>query len=153
MVRKDVLEEQIVNAIVEELSKKPIMDDMVAELLKEQNRQCAENTKVSLMKRQKAKVDKALENLVMALEQGIMSATTNKRLHELEKQQAELERDILMEQGNHQDPRECAPRILRRSLEAGGGADGQSACQSDRALQRPHRNTIEYAIEKRPRYG
>ena len=90
MVRKDMLEELIVNAIVDELSKKPIMDDMVAELLKEQNRQCAENTKVSIMKREKAKVDKALDNLVMALEQGIMSATTNKRLHELEKQQAEL---------------------------------------------------------------
>ena len=98
MVRKDMLEELIVNAIVDELSKKPIMDDMVAELLKEQNRQCAENTKVSIMKREKAKVDKALDNLVMALEQGIMSATTNKRLHELEKQQAELERDILLEE-------------------------------------------------------
>ena len=50
------------------------MDDMVAELLKEQNRQCAENTKVSIMKREKAKVDKALDNLVMALEQGITPA-------------------------------------------------------------------------------
>ena len=99
MVRKDVLEEQIVNAIVEELSKKPIMDDMVAELLKQQDRQIIANTKLATLKREKAKVDKSLENLVMALEQGIMSATTNKRLHELEKQQAELERDILIEEG------------------------------------------------------
>ena len=98
MVRKDMLEELIVKAIVEELSKKPIMDDMVAELLKQQDSQIIANAKLAALKREKAKVDKSLENLVMALEQGIMSATTNKRLHELEKQQAELERDILLEE-------------------------------------------------------
>ena len=85
MVRKDMLEELIVNAMVDELSKKPIMDDMVAELLKQQDRQIVANAKVATLKREKSKVDKALDNLVMALEQGIMSATTNKRLHELEK--------------------------------------------------------------------
>ena len=74
------------------------MDDMVAELLKQQDSQIIANAKLAALKREKAKVDKSLENLVMALEQGIMSATTNKRLHELEKQQAELERDILLEE-------------------------------------------------------
>ena len=98
MVRKDVLEELIVDAIVKELSRQPIMDSMVAELLKQQDRQIVTNAKLATLKHEKAKVDKALDNLVMALEQGIMSATTNKRLHELEKQQAELERDILMEE-------------------------------------------------------
>jgi hypothetical protein len=48
--------------------------------------------------REKTKVDKALDNLVAALEQGIVSATTNKRLHELEQQQGELEKEILIEQ-------------------------------------------------------
>ena len=98
MVRKDRLEELIVNAIVDELSKKPIMDDMVAEHLKQQDSRIIVNAKLAALKREKAKVDKSPENLVMALEQGIMSATTNKRLHELEKQQAELERDILLEE-------------------------------------------------------
>ena len=74
------------------------MDTLISNLLREQERQCIENTRLIQLQREKAKVEKALENLVAALEQGIISATTNKRLHELEKQQAELERDILIEQ-------------------------------------------------------
>ena len=43
------------------------------------------------------KVDTALNNLVCAVERGIISNTTNKRLQELESQQAELEKQILIE--------------------------------------------------------
>ena len=38
-----------------------------------------------------------MANLVSAIENGIVSNTTNKRLHDLEKQQEELERQILVE--------------------------------------------------------
>ena len=98
MIRKDYLEEFIVDVIIRELSKKQTLDTIITNLLREQDRQSVENTRLTALNREKAKVEKALENLVAALEQGIMSATTNKRLHELEKQQAELERDILIEQ-------------------------------------------------------
>ena len=67
-------------------------------ILREQERQCVQNPRLTTLFREKAKVDKALDNLVAALEQGIMSATTNKRLHELEQQQGELEKEILIEQ-------------------------------------------------------
>ena len=70
MVRKDMLEELIVDAIVKELSRKPIMNAMVAELLKQQDRQIVANAKLATLKHEKAKVAKALDNLVMALEQG-----------------------------------------------------------------------------------
>ena len=53
---------------MKELSKQPTMDDMVAELLKKQDRQIVANAKLATLKREKAKVDKSLENLVMALE-------------------------------------------------------------------------------------
>ncbi len=98
MIRKEVLEEFVIDVIVKELSRKQTMDTLVANLLREQERQSVENAKLTSLLREKAKVDKALDNLVAALEQGIMSATTNKRLHELEEQQGELEREILIEQ-------------------------------------------------------
>ena len=47
--------------------------------------------------KEKAKIDKALENLMSAIEQGIVSKTTNKRLHQLEEQQEALERELLIE--------------------------------------------------------
>ena len=80
------------------ISRKETMDTLVANLLREQERQSVENAKLTSLLREKAKVDKALDNLVAALEQGIMSATTNKRLHELEQQQGELEKEIMIEQ-------------------------------------------------------
>ena len=98
MIRKEVLEEFVIDVIVKELSRKETMDTLVANLLREQERQSVENAKLTSLLREKAKVDKALDNLVAALEQGIMSATTNKRLHELEQQQGELEKEILIEQ-------------------------------------------------------
>ena len=45
-----------------------------------------------------AQVENALNNLVSAIEQGIISNITNKRLKELEERQLELERLILIEQ-------------------------------------------------------
>ena len=51
MVRKDMLEELIVNAIVDELSKKPIMDDMVAEHLKQQDSRIISKTTVMVQLR------------------------------------------------------------------------------------------------------
>ena len=98
MIRKEVLEEFVVDVIVKELSQKETMDTLVNSLLREQERQCVQNPRLTTLLREKAKVDKALDNLVAALEQGIMSATTNKRLHELEQQQGELEKEILIEQ-------------------------------------------------------
>ena len=98
MIRKDVLEECIVDKIIHELSRPHNMDSLVADLLQEQDRQCVENNRLSSLRREKAAVDRFLDNLIAALEQGIMSATTNKRLHELEKQQTELERDIALEE-------------------------------------------------------
>ena len=41
--------------------------------------------------------DTALQNLVAAIEQGILSNTTNQRLHELETRQQELERLAIIE--------------------------------------------------------
>jgi hypothetical protein len=98
MIRKEVLEEFVIDVIVKELSRKETMNTLVANLLREQERQSVENARLTFLLREKAKVDKALDNLVAALEQGIMSATTNKRLHELEQQQGELEKEILIEQ-------------------------------------------------------
>ncbi len=91
MIRKEVLEEFVIDVIVKELSRKETMDTLVANLLREQERLSVENAKLTSLLREKAKIDKALDNLVAALEQGIMSATTNKRLHELEEQQGEME--------------------------------------------------------------
>ena len=97
VVNKEFLEELVINTVIDELSKPHIIDKIVKELLKIQDKQITENTDLKLLTREKAKVTKSLENLMYAIENGIISATTSKRLHELEEQQEDLERRILIE--------------------------------------------------------
>ena len=97
VVNKEYLEELVINAVIDELSKPQAIDKIVRELLKIQDKQITDNLNLKTLTREKAKVTKSLENLMYAIENGIISATTNKRLHELEEQQEDLERRILIE--------------------------------------------------------
>ncbi len=97
IIRKEHLEETVINSIVEELSKPQIIDCVVKGLLKLQEKLITDNLNLKMLVKEKCKVDNALENLVNAIESGIIAKTTNKRLHELEHQQEQLERQILIE--------------------------------------------------------
>lgn len=95
-IRKDFLEEFILNAVIDEMSKSDNIDLIVSTLMQMQEKQTINQT-LSVLLKEKTKVDNALENLVNAIENGIVSNTTNKRLHTLEQQQETLEREILIE--------------------------------------------------------
>ena len=96
-VPKEFLENFILNAIIEEMSKPQILDNIVSSLLRQRDKLIAESSLLKVLTSEKTKVENALNNLVNAIEQGIISNTTNKRLHELERQQEDLERQILIE--------------------------------------------------------
>lgn len=96
-VRKDVIEELVVNAAIEKLNDNQIMNYIVNMLLQIQEQQIKENTVINLLEKQKRQVDTAINNLVCAVERGIISNATNKRLHDLEQQQADIEKQILIE--------------------------------------------------------
>ena len=70
---------------------------MVDKLYELQADQIATNPTLSALIADKTKTDKALNNLVAAIENGLMSDTTNKRLRELEQQKKELETKIAIE--------------------------------------------------------
>lgn len=74
------------------------MDDMIKHLMKTQERQAHESPILCMMLKERQKIEKALDNLVSALENGIFSSTTNQRLHELEKKKEEFDCNILIEQ-------------------------------------------------------
>lgn len=97
IIRKELLEEYIINTIVGELSKTINVKFIVSKLLELQDKQIAANSTVSYLEKEKVKTEKALQNLISAIEQGIISKTTNKRLHELEQQQEDYERLLAIE--------------------------------------------------------
>ncbi|MDE5655208.1 MAG: recombinase family protein [Clostridia bacterium] len=119
MVHKDAIENIVINTTIEKLSNPKTMNYIVGKLLKIQERQAKENSTMRILTKQQKQVETALNNLMIAIERGIISNTTNKRLHELEQQQEQLERQILIEhskqavQLKENDIREFYTQILK----------------------------------------
>lgn len=97
-IRKDVLENAVLDHITKTLSSPKMIPQIVDALDKIQEQYINEMNSIKVLKDQKQKIDLALQNVMSAIERGIVSNTTNKRLHELEDEQAEIERKIILEQ-------------------------------------------------------
>ena len=96
-VRQDLLEEFILNSIIQELSKKNIMDNMVKEILKVQEDLCNNNMILNQLQKNKKQLESQLNNILKAIEMGVMNKTTNSRMKELENQIEEYDKMILIE--------------------------------------------------------
>lgn len=103
-VRKEYLEEIVINAIVEELNSPQALNYMTKRLLDIQDEQMCNNSAISVLTKEKAKIDRALDNIADAIQDGMASKTTAKRLQELEKRQEELEEQIAIEQSKQAVP-------------------------------------------------
>ena len=119
-IPKEFLEEFVSNVIIEKLIDTQNIDAIIAEIMRRQN--LNENGNLKMFSNEKSRIDRALDNLVTAIENGITSNTTNKRLHDLEKQQEELERQILIERSktavklNESDIRQYYEQALRLEM-------------------------------------
>jgi hypothetical protein len=73
------------------------MERMIRGLLDEQARLNKENAMLNVLQREQKQIETALSNMIAAIEQGVITNTTTKRLKELEARQEELDRQILIE--------------------------------------------------------
>ena len=97
MIRKEVIENLVTDTIIQKLSEPNLINITVSKILQRQENSICENSALSLLIKQKKQVDTAIDNIVAAIERGIVTNATNKRLQSLETQQQELERQILIE--------------------------------------------------------
>ena len=97
MISKEYLENLIISAIIEQLSDQQIMNTIVANLLKIQEQLTKETPILNLLAKEKRQTEKAIKNIMTAIENGVITNTTTKRLKELEERQENLERQILLE--------------------------------------------------------
>ena len=75
-----------------------IVNSVVKGIMKMQAQSMEEQTVLKLLQKEKKQTQVALDNIVKAIERGIMSDTTNKRLNDLERQIKELDEKIAVEQ-------------------------------------------------------
>ena len=110
--KKELLEEFVVEFIIGELKKNENIDKAVDAIIRLQEKQAKDNPDLNNYKNEKNQVEVSIGNLLKAIEAGVISNTTTKRLHELEERLTELERKILIE--------ECKkPMVLdRQEIEA-----------------------------------
>ena len=97
MIGKDFLENLIVSTTIEELSRPQVMNVLVKGLLDIQEQQSNGTPILKMLTKEKRQTENAINNIMTAIENGVITNTTTKRLKELEEQQESLERQILIE--------------------------------------------------------
>ena len=97
--RKPIKKEWIENLVIQKL-KELILDDELLEKLADtvMELQGKENTVLPLLKKQYAETQKGIDNLLNAMQMGIITASTKERLESLEKQKSELSVQITREE-------------------------------------------------------
>ena len=89
------MERFVVKAAIEKALNKDTIERLTQKLLAYQSR---ENTRLPVLPAALKDVNKPIENIVSAIEQGIIIPATKQRLDDLEEQRKELETNILQEQ-------------------------------------------------------
>ena len=96
-MRKEKLEQLVIDAVVERLKDPLVMSELIRGIMDAQQKQYKEHSALKSLIKEQRQNESALKNIVSAIERGIINNTTQKRMNELEKRQEELERLILIE--------------------------------------------------------
>ena len=98
-VRRDWTEEQVANAIKEYILKDDVIK-WIADSVHEYGKKKKSQSQIAILEGQLAENKRAAKNLLTAIEQGIITATTKERLLELETEQSKLSALLAVEQSS-----------------------------------------------------
>ena len=87
-VRKEWLEDLVIAETMKLIQDDAVIDAIVAEVIELQDQ---ENTTIPLLERQMREVENGIENMLNAIQAGVLTNSTKSRLEKLEAQQKELE--------------------------------------------------------------
>lgn len=97
--KKSVKKDWIENLVIEQIKKIYFDDELVEKIADEALKlQSKQNTVLPILQKQYAETEKSIKNLLTAIEQGIITESTKKRLEELEFQKNELYSQIAKEE-------------------------------------------------------
>ena len=96
-IRKDKLENIVLESVIEQIQKTNNLDYIVNGLMQEQERQAQANIVLNLLLKEQRQTENAIQNIMTAIENGGTTNTVMKRLRELETRQSELEKQIAIE--------------------------------------------------------
>lgn len=99
---KDALEKVIVDATVTAFSSPENIFAISEAAVEIHNKRMHDKSLLNILLREKAEIQKTIDNIMKAIEQGILTATTKRRMEEMEQRLAETEDKILLEEYKEQ---------------------------------------------------
>jgi len=97
MVRKEVFEEFVLDNLYKILENPKYMNEIISNLITLQKSKSSSSSLLDNLIKEYTSTENSLNNIMTAVEHGIINNTTNKRMKELENQLEELDRQILLE--------------------------------------------------------
>lgn len=94
-LRKRETEELVINSTIRNIFNDEVIENIAKGVTEWQER---ENTAIPLLKKELAEIEKSIGNVMAAIEQGIITATTKKRMNELEVKKTEIEVRLVKEE-------------------------------------------------------
>ncbi len=130
--RKDILENLVVSALVDQVTTEKNLNFLTERLLIKLQQDTAEAQTLKTLEKALAQTNKSLSNLLKAIENGIFSDTTKTRLDELETQKKALTEKLLIEKNKERS----VPTTdeIKKYLKY--------------AIQKTPRNLVELLVEK-----
>ena len=98
IVRQEVLEKKVLDITMDIFTNKVNLDIICDEIMRVHEKHRAEQSTLKLLREDKAKAEKSLNNILTAIEEGIINSTTKNRMAELEQRIDELNGKILIEE-------------------------------------------------------
>lgn len=96
-LRKEILENFVIDILLKELNKPQTIEKMISNILKVQENMESGNSILTSLYKEKTEVQNTLDNIMKAVEQGVVNNTTNKRMIELENKLEDIDRQIIVE--------------------------------------------------------
>ena len=96
-LRKEILENFVIDILLKELNKPQTIEKMINNILKVQESMESGNSFLTSLYKEKVETQNTLNNIMKAVEQGVVNNTINKRMTELEKKLEDIERQIIVE--------------------------------------------------------
>lgn len=96
-LRKEISENFVIDILLKELNKPQTIEKMINNILKVQESMESGNSFLTSLYKEKTETQNTLNNIMKAVEQGVVNNTTNKRMIELENKLEDIERQIIVE--------------------------------------------------------
>ena len=96
-IQKDKLEQIVLDTVIKAISKPDVLDKLVQHLLDVQEKIAGKSTRLASLTKDKREIETSLDNIMKAVEMGVVNNTTQRRMNELETQLKNIEEQMLIE--------------------------------------------------------